>query len=231
MNLGEYLNASKKSKGQSAANSTAQRKSKSIKGISLLDNRKSHESQVNKKSNEHVPIAQYVKVAQLNEDIHNKVYYGHGTEWAAYMAKNQGATNDHTTVDSLNQAIGLSQSTMGGQHPMGQKRDAANAAILNRSGDGSLSNDERKWTKWLVPEIKALLLPDMTGAQCRNDMSMDDSYYQQTWACFFPPTKHKIKDSGEGWKQEAHSVKLDGGKGEKKAWTGQRFNVQLTTIM
>lgn len=205
----------------------AQSKQSTTAGLGFVDNRsatvKQHSIKQVADGRAHLEqISQLKPVTQLNRDLHNKIYYGKADERGAYQNQDNAPQNVHTTVDTLNDAIGLNMGTLGGALPMGAKRAGIRAAILNRDADNTLTADEKSWAAWLAPDINALLLPDMTGFQCRADMNMDDSWFQRLWAVIFTPTKHHILDHADGWKQEDHSVNLDGVDRERMKWTGQQ---------
>ncbi len=169
-------------------------------------------------------IMQMRPIYQLQKNIHHTVYYGKGDRGGQrerYMRANLAPmATHHCTVDTLNTGIGLTQNTMSG--PIGQKRINIRTAIDDRGGDANLSQDEKDWAAWLEARREPLLLPDMTGAQCRYDMRLDNSWWKRTWKRLFPPSRHKIDDGqgqGRTWKQEAHSRNIQPNTGTRFGWT------------
>ncbi len=146
-------------------------------------------------------------VIQMDKDISDTVFYGYGEARQPFLARDRSVDQSmpHQTVDTLNEAIGLTNEAMVG--PMGTKR-ATVKGVLNHP-QGGLSRDERAWIVWLQRNKKALLMPSMTGKQCREDMKMDDSWWATFTKKIIPPKKHNIKGLNNiTWKQESHDVNV-----------------------
>lgn len=224
----EQVEKPKENKGRTVADSVTQKKNNGLQAFGFVDNRP--DIIVQKKLQEKVNKGP--QTIQL-KDIHDTVFYGHTTARRPYLAtdKSDDHSMPHLTVDTLNHAIGLSNETMVGglDHKRMTIRNVVNQPI------GNLSNEEFAWVNWLRARLEVLLLPSMTGVQCRTDMKMDDSWLERLRSVFNTPTRHTIAGrNGSEWQQENHSVNVVDGIDEVKeayyineeryAWTDLQRN-------
>lgn len=225
-----YIHETKSSNHNAVANKIGQRRGGQTSPKAFVDRRSSNESQ---RALRRVMVCQ--PTIQMNKKLNDIIYYGHDNVRKPYMLGNGlNRSNAHCTVDSLNEAIGLTNNSMNG--PMGSKRKVIYDAIDQK--DRGLSKDEKAWTQWLRARKNVLLMPEMTGEQCRHDLNLyrlTDSFYNR-WAPSFltfgsafvndadrkksiPNFKHGNEQNHKTWTAENHSVNVAGRTPKKQIWT------------
>ena len=130
-----------------------------------------------------------------------------GGLWGYLNSRNPPQT--HKTVDELNAAIGLTNDNLQTE-TMGVKRAVIMAATPN-GGRVDREQQERAWSAWLAERRVPLLMHDMTGAQCRSDLDIDERYEGPVGEFVRPvPERHMIAsgNNGQDWIQEEHEVNI-----------------------
>lgn len=170
----------------------------------------------NQRPSKQAPIADILQayrtssVFQFDREIHDTVFYGRSTPRRRYLATDSSADNSmpHLTVDTLNEAINLTNEAIKGA-PMQIKRQCIMDA-LNPNNNYGLSQDEVAWKQWLNQRQAPLLMNEMNGEQCRADMRMDNDFWKGIMLWILPSTQNMIRGIGPNlWQEEAHDVNVD----------------------